>query len=284
MSASEIQYQELWGSVPEFSFSMPRCACVACNSCTCACSCRRTPDDSDFEDEGYFIFSDEEYNDIENDATLKYLGKYETGNDTNEYADIDIDAITEYISEIDSAGTPEEKEDAIMRALMKIRDDVSVSAKIGFNDSFLFGKNMIVDFIKEAIIQITMQILSPKIMLLFAINARFLGDTQENISRSADWESFFKNFWNILRSCIRKISGLVMQALLDMVIGQLKPIISLVVKKLMLETIYYYRTLLEELIECAMPIRNLFRNRSSNMVIDNVNYADIIPMQTTPNT
>jgi Cys-rich radical ribosomally synthesized peptide len=23
--------------------AMPRCACVACNSCTCACSCRRTP-------------------------------------------------------------------------------------------------------------------------------------------------------------------------------------------------------------------------------------------------
>lgn len=238
-------------------------------------------DDSDFEEDGYFVFSDEEYNQIENDATLRYLGKYETGNDTNDYADIDIDSITTYISEIDNAGTPEEKEDAIMNALIKIGGNLSLTPEIDYDSSFFFNKNIILKFIKEAMIQIAMQVMSPKIVLLFNINARFLEDTQEGITESTHWEDFFKNFWNILTSCIRKIVDLVIQALLDMIIGQLKPIISLIVKKLMLETIYYYRILLEELIANCVPALPIGTN-TGNMVISNVNYADIIPAQKTP--
>lgn len=238
-------------------------------------------DDSDFEEDGYFVFSDEEYNQIENDATLRYLGKYETGNDTNDYADIDIDSITAYISEIDNAGTPEEKEDAIMNALIKIGGNLSLTPEIDYDSSFFFNKNIILKFIKEAMIQIAMQVMSPKIVLLFNINARFLEDTQEGITESTHWEDFFKNFWNILTSCIRKIVDLVIQALLDMIIGQLKPIISLIVKKLMLETIYYYRILLEELIANCVPALPIGTN-TENMVISNVNYADIIPVQKTP--
>lgn len=238
-------------------------------------------DDSDFEEDGYFVFSDEEYNQIENDATLRYLGKYETGNDTNDYADIDIDSITTYISEIDNAGTPEEKEDAIMNALIKIGGNLSSAPEIDYDSSFFFNKNIILKFIKEAMIQIAMQVMSPKIVLLFNINARFLEDTQEGITESTHWEDFFKNFWNILVSCIRKIVDLVIQALLDMIIGQLKPIISLIVKKLMLETIYYYRILLEELIANCVPALPIGMN-TENMVISNVNYADIIPVQKTP--
>ena len=44
MSASASDYQELFGSIVEDVFSMPRCACVICNSCTCACSCRAIPE------------------------------------------------------------------------------------------------------------------------------------------------------------------------------------------------------------------------------------------------
>lgn len=40
MSANNAQYMQLFGMVCNEAFLMPRCACVACNSCTCACSCR----------------------------------------------------------------------------------------------------------------------------------------------------------------------------------------------------------------------------------------------------
>lgn len=240
-------------------------------------------DNSDSADDGYFVFSDDDYNEIMNDATLRYNGKYETGNDTGELADIDIDAITTYISEIDST-TGESKESAIITALKNTTENLSESVEIDASASFGYSKNLILKFIKEAMVQIAMQVLSPKVMLLFAINSRFLNDTQEDLTSVANWEEFFKNFWNVLRSCIRRISDIVMQELLDLIIGQLKPIVSLIVKKLMLETIYYYKVLLEELILACTPSPNFSLFETTNMEIANVNYADIIPVQTTPST
>ena len=117
-------------------------------------------------------------------------------------------------------------------------------------------------------------------MLIFAINSHFLCDTQENITDSMHWEGFFRNFWNVLRSCIKKISSLIIQELFDLVIGQIKPIMFIVAKKLMLEAVYYYRKLLEELILACTK----FKANTTNLIIDNVNYADIIPVQTAPNS
>jgi hypothetical protein len=240
-------------------------------------------DNQDEQDDSYFIFSDKEYSDIEKDATLRYNGKYETGNETGDLADVDIQAITQRINEINLATNPEDKEEAIKRAIMGIAEDTSRIPEIDTSVEFSFSKNFVLSFIKETMIQVAIQILSPKVMLLFAINARFLGDTQEQMTDSMHWENFFKDFWNILRSCIRKISDLVIQALLDLVIGQLKPILVLLAKKLLLETVYYYKILLEEMILACTPSFN-FGGSNENLVIDNVNYADIIPLETTPKT
>lgn len=49
MSASVNDYQELFGEIETDYSAMPKCACVACNSCTCACSCRAFPEDDEIE-------------------------------------------------------------------------------------------------------------------------------------------------------------------------------------------------------------------------------------------
>lgn len=45
MSATNMEYMQLFGRIENETFAIARCACVACNSCTCACSCRAVPDD-----------------------------------------------------------------------------------------------------------------------------------------------------------------------------------------------------------------------------------------------
>ena len=38
---SKTELHKIYGNINKHQNAMPRCACVACNSCTCACSCRR---------------------------------------------------------------------------------------------------------------------------------------------------------------------------------------------------------------------------------------------------
>ncbi len=45
MLANKYDYSKLFENIINNEyFSMPRCACVQCNSCTCACSCRAFPE------------------------------------------------------------------------------------------------------------------------------------------------------------------------------------------------------------------------------------------------
>ena len=76
-----------------------------------------------------------------------------------------------------------------------------------------------------------------------------------------------------------------MDALIDMVIGQIKPIIDLAIRKLLLESIMYYRILLQQVLAaCAInpsiTLNPLFKY--GQIMIDNVDSADIIPTETTP--
>ena len=238
------------------------------------------------DEEGFFKFSDEEYSEIENDATIQYQKKYDTRGESGDVSDLNTDAIINYVKEIDSTRFTS-SEEAVFYALSGVTNEI---AGVDGRVSFEYNKNIIFDFIKEIMIQIAMQLLTPKVMLLFAINARFIDGTNPDgtvdITDGEHWESFFKNFWNIIVACTKKISAIVMQQLFDFVVGQLKPIITIVAKKLMLETVYYYKVLLEQLLEtCASAYVNLWYNMGdSAMVLDNVNYADIIPAQIKPPT
>lgn len=229
------------------------------------------------EDGGYFIFSDEEYNDIVNDATLRYNGEYSTHNDSNDNVVLNVTELTNAIKKIDTAETSKEKEEAIIYSIKTLTDSTT-EYSVGINTPFTQQKNIIIKFIKEIVTQISLQILTPKVMLLFAINDYFLTNKR---STQIDIEGFLKNFWNIITTCILRIAELILQSLLDLVLGYIRPILVLVVEKLLLETLLYYKELLIDLLsKCA--IIPTFGFNFGNFVIDNVNYADIIPQKTTP--
>ena len=226
----------------------------------------------------YFSFSEAEYADIVNDATLRYNGKYQTNNETNDVISLNTENIVNAIKIIDSAVTADEKEAAIINALNSLGSETE-NFSFGINTPFTQSYDIIQKFLKEIIIQISLQVLSPKVMLLFAINDYFLNNETNIVN--IDFNNFLKNFWNIISTCIRKISDLIMQSLFDLVLGFIRPILLLVVKKLILETLFYYKQLLLDLITKCLP--NITINlRRGNYIIDNVNYADIIATETQP--
>lgn len=233
------------------------------------------------KDDSYFDFSEEEYAEIVNDATLRYNGEYDTKNENGDVVKLDTSEITDAIKKIDNAVTSTEKEEAIIYAL-KTTTKSTAEWNLGINTPYTVSEDIITKFIKELITQISLQILSPKVMILFAINDYFLhnGTSSANINIDA----FMKDFWNIMTSCILQVADVILKALWDLVSSLIRPILNLVIEKLLLETIYYYKDILNNLLSSCTPLTLLFGNNKKALVIDNVNYADIIPTQTKPET
>jgi len=66
--------------------------------------------------------------------------------------------------------------------------------------------------------------------------------------------------------------------LYNFMMKQLKPLLELLIHKLALETIKYYKELIQNLILNCIPYFK-FGSNAMNTQIDNVNYADIIVNQ-----
>jgi hypothetical protein len=84
-----------------------------------------------------------------------------------------------------------------------------------------------------------------------------------------------KNFQNVLFNIIKQVKDIIVEELFKFVMAQLKPLLELMIAKIALETVMYYKELIEQLLLDCIPTFSIPKINGSNMVIDNVNYADI---------
>ena len=139
------------------------------------------------------------------------------------------------------------------------------------------------EIIDQTITQIVMQVLSPKVAILFQINQYIMGDIDpESQTWNNGWENFLKNFENVIVETIKQIKEIILQQLFAFLIEKLTPLLSLFVSKLLLETINDYVVLLKQLVNmCGLGWFTGSGNKNV-LAIDNVNYADIVPTQVAP--
>ena len=120
-------------------------------------------------------------------------------------------------------------------------------------------------------------LLSPKVVILYAVNAYMLKGNADDLK---SWESFFGTFGNLIKSVVGKIKDIIIQELYAFVMDKLKPLLELYTNKLLLETIRDYKDLLMNLKRLCLPSGTEYGNVPH--LIDNVDYADIIPMKNNP--
>lgn len=230
--------------------------------------------------DSYFKFSNDEYDDLLNMANQKYSGKYKTG--INDYTKVSTTKITECINKINTATNSEEEAnyiaDAFYTAAESISDDserAALSEEWGV--TFSIQTNIIERFIEEITTQLVLCMLSPKVSILYAINAYIL---KGNVDDLKSWETFLSTFGNLFTSIAKKIKDIILQELYAFVMDKLKPKLELYTNELLLETIRDYKDLLTNL----WQLRRINGNNSSDggNIIDNVDYADIIPQKNNP--
>ena len=204
-------------------------------------------------------------------------------NETKEmvYKEEDIENITTAVTDINNSATLEEAQTKITNALSIVSDFEKGKSDEGIvNISFGEDYNIIIKIIEECIIQIVMQMLGPKVMLVFAVNSYFMGDPL----KFEDPAKFLIGLHNLITSMVKQLYDIIMKELIRFLMDEIRPLINLMIEKLLLERIRFYIELLKKLISLTKMFYNAFNTNKPKSVIDNVNYADIVPNQNEPET
>lgn len=216
----------------------------------------------------YFTFSNEKYDEMIRNAELKHLKQEPFENGVNSTATIKTDEILNILNDYDAInGTLEENKDVITRAIQQT--SATIVEGIDPSEKYQLNVDIITNLVQNLVNAIVDSLLSPKILLLFEINKRLMGDTNEALS----FDDLLKLMMNVIVSIIKEVRDLILKELLEFVLEQLRPIFELLSDKLLIEQATHYRQLLSLLLkECKFSKR---KKSEIATELDEVDYADI---------
>lgn len=185
----------------------------------------------------YFSFSDEKYDTLYRRAMAKYNSSQNLSADNASDEDIIAN-----LTAIENAGT-EEEEVAIINKT--IRSAIGNESSINLNFKQISFDN-IEKFVKELIKQSILYSLSPKTMLIYAINnALYEKDTTKPFSLDMTLNGMLNTITNITK----QITEILLNAIGDIIISYVTDLLKLWAEKLLKESMDYYIMLLRDLLD-----------------------------------
>lgn len=223
----------------------------------------------------FFTFSNDEYDTLLHKAELKHAGLYEFKGETNTATQIDPEMLLKSLNEINSGSTLEEQKTIIKKTFQDVQ--VNITDGVIADSRYGLSANFILQAIEELTNVLVQSIISPKIYMLIEINNMMMGKGGQTLSL----EEYLQAFLTFIIGIVKEIRDLVWQELLNFILDQLKPLAELLTNKLVMEQVKEYKELLTQLLKaCALN----WKSNNLTSQIDNVNYADIIDVETSPKT
>jgi hypothetical protein len=195
----------------------------------------------------------------------------------------DVDNITKDLNSIGNAATLNEQETIIKNIFTNVSATAATNGEVYMSDKFTLGGNIIFDLIKESITQIVLQVLSPKVMMLYAVNSYFMGDAADGDFSKINVKELLKGLNNLIVSIAKQVLEMLLKELLSYLLNELKELLNALLRKIILERIEYYLEILQGILNLIKMFYNAFtKGKKADSVIDNVNYADIVPPENNP--
>ena len=231
-------------------------------------------DDTEIED-CYFSFSNDEFNEMLDETEMKMMGLKIMNGEFQEPYVYDSNKLLASLDAVSSAATLQEKTTAIENLFFDIAATPAKEGGIECTDALTFGYDtgLLAALLRAIIYPIVRVIFSPKVMLMFQINAQVMGKTFPSFNE------FIYGIFTILKNLIKQIKDLLLDEILKWLIEKLKPLLQLFASQILLETLTEYRALLEIMLDCIF----WFKRNKVLTAIDDVNYADIVPSKGSPN-
>lgn len=215
----------------------------------------------------FFSFSNDDYNQMYEQANLNKIGLIKNGNDITKNS-IDLNKLYDKLNTLNTNAKKEKIEDIIKGTLNEVSREV-VKEDFGEETDELTGDiniklfEHILDALAEAIL---LTILSPKVYIILLFNLKLLGETTEN-----DLELFLGKYKGLISKLFLKVKDILLNFLMDELKKILSELANEVKIKMEKEQYGYYIVLIKKLIDCFNA------NKSTlNFNVDKVDYADII--------
>lgn len=230
-------------------------------------------------------FSNKDYDDMLTKSNSYIYNSVNTYNDNAQLNATDIENIINKIQKLEKSSSVSESLMDLLNTtteIFKNKEDKSYSTNFGFDLSFIYV------FIEELMVELVLQILSPKVMFLYYINTYVMG----SVTNMEEWkeafsinslDEFFAKFSNLIISSCKQIIEILIKQLFNFLLEKISPMLKILTMELLLETIRDYKDLIIQLITvCGIGIPLSLQN-TENLVIDDVRYADIVPILEVPN-
>lgn len=226
----------------------------------------------------YFTFSNEEYNELLEKADIAYNGQYKSNNENGSLINLDNDEILDIINSIDDNAEYVPQETRIANVFKEISVTMAKNPEVSENTKFGFGIDIIHKLIKQTVTEIVMQVLSPKVMILYAINKSIMGDINYDKYKENYIDFILKNFKNVIVPIIKSVNNIIGELLVNLLKKKLMPLLTEFTKKIAIEQAVSYATLISNLVKTCGSAASVLLNGEGELstAIDNVNYADII--------
>ena len=221
----------------------------------------------------FFSFSNDDFATMLNDAEEKRAKGYQF-EDGSGVVSIDGDQIMEILNEFDDSASLEEQVDVINNAFMQGANAFKgVDSEVGGYD---FGMKFITNILQVLALAIFETIISPKMLLLFEVNRRIMGNGSK---KYPTLEELLKQFSSLIASIIAAIMKSLITALFEFVMKFLTPILTKLQGMLLLEQLNAYKALILKIIEnCTFNFNFNYKRKKIGTNIDIVQYADIDPV------
>lgn len=225
-------------------------------------------------DDCYFTFSNEEYNQLMNEAELKRSNMYASNNGTNQANEVNTKDILDTLNLYDNNATVAGQIDTIKATFSK--GVASLTEEVLPEDKYNFEFNLISYTIKQLTNVLVETLLSPKIVLLFEVNKALMGDKKPSYSI----EEFMKSILGMIVAIVNEIRDMIIKSLMDFLLDILRRLLDSVKDLLISEQLEYFARLMKLLFKACSFGRRHRANLDSKL--DEVEGADIDEVEEQP--
>lgn len=241
----------------------------------------------------FFSFSNTDIDNMLNVAEEKRYHQQPYLNDKN--TTVDLSDVYEMLTNYPEEGTKQEQKTVLSNAIEAATAKVSSNRNIyATSDSKKLKINFATNMLSQLAATIIESILTPKVLLLIAVNKKIMGNGGEDFNTTA----LLNAMKGLVKAIVKEIMDLILKKMLDWVLDYIGPIVSQLAIEETKEQVSVYLDILKELLNifrtaksyvprvnsAVQQLINKFSDKNNGTgldydlptVLDNVNYADII--------